>query len=291
MLRVVFGLLWLFHWLPFRVQALICAVLGELAFVLARSRRRVTLTNLRLCFPAWDAGERRRVARAHFRLLLTSFFEQGLLRWGSAKRLQRLVHWRDAEHYLACRRQQVPVILLTPHFVGLDWGATSIGLHGITGATMYSQQKRALVTDFLVKTRTRFAPNRLFSRQDGIKPALRALKELKLFYYLPDQDFGRKESIFVSFFGVQAATIPALSRLCKVSGAVVVPCIPRRLPGGRGYEVRFYPPWDNFPSDEVQADTRRVNAFIEERVREMPAQYYWAHKRFKTRPEGEPAVY
>ena len=100
-------------------------------------------------------------------------------------------------------------------------------------------------------------------------------------------DFGPRDAIFVPFFGVPAATITGLSRLARVAGASVVPCITRMLPGGAGYELRCYPAWDNYPSDDVAADTRRMNAYIEERVLEMPEQYLWAHKRFKTRPAGE----
>jgi KDO2-lipid IV(A) lauroyltransferase len=110
-------------------------------------------------------------------------------------------------------------------------------------------------------------------------------------FYLPDMDFGPEESIFVPFFGVQAATIPGLSRLAKLTGARVVPFVTRQLPGAQGYEVQIYPPWDDFPTDDVAADTRRMNAFIEARVRETPEQYYWVHKRFKTRPPGEARFY
>ena len=111
------------------------------------------------------------------------------------------------------------------------------------------------------------------------------------FYYLPDQDLGKRDSIFVPFFGVNTATITGLARLARLARAVVVPAVTRQLPGAQGYELRFYPAWDNFPSDDVEADTRRMNAFIEDRVREMPEQYYWVHRRFKTRPPGEPSLY
>jgi len=120
---------------------------------------------------------------------------------------------------------------------------------------------------------------------------LKALKAHLPFYYLPDQDQGRHNAVFVPFFGVPAATLSALPRLAKLTNAQVVPVITRQLPWGRGYAVHFYPPWDNYPSDNVEADVARMNAFIEDRVREMPAQYLWLHRRFKTRPAGEPSLY
>ena len=111
------------------------------------------------------------------------------------------------------------------------------------------------------------------------------------FFYLPDMDLGPRDSLFVPFFGVPTATVTGLSRLARMTGARVVPCITRQLPGAAGYVTRFYPAWEDFPGPGVEADTRRMNAFIEERAREMPEQYYWLHKRFKTRPPGEPRFY
>jgi KDO2-lipid IV(A) lauroyltransferase len=131
----------------------------------------------------------------------------------------------------------------------------------------------------------------LFSRQQGIRPLVKAMRRGLPFYYLPDMDFGSRDSIFVPFFDVPAATITGLSRIAHLAGAVVVPAVTRQLAGDAGYELRFYPAWENFPSENVEADTRRMNAFIEERVREMPEQYYWLHKRFKTRPPGEAKFY
>ena len=143
----------------------------------------------------------------------------------------------------------------------------------------------------LLHGRTRLGPTELYSRQDGIRPVAKAIKSGLPFYYLPDMDFGERDSIFVPFFGVPAATITGLARIAALTGAVVVPAVTTQLPGNDGYVLRFHPAWESFPSGDLAADTRRMNAFIEERVREMPAQYYWLHKRFKTRPPGELAVY
>jgi KDO2-lipid IV(A) lauroyltransferase len=142
----------------------------------------------------------------------------------------------------------------------------------------------------LYRGRMRFGAQRLFSRQEGIRVALAELKKGRPFYYLPDMDYGPRDALFVPFFGVPAATITGLARLARLAGAAVVPCVTRRLPGGR-YGVRCEPAWDNYPSGDLEADTRRMNAWIEERVRDLPEQYLWTHKRFKTRPRGEERWY
>src|SRR6266850_1396858 len=184
----------------------------------------------------------------------------------------------------------VPLILLAPHFVGLDAGCTRLTCE-IDMAGIYAKQKDAFFDALLLSGRTRFGHQRAISRQEGVRPALAALKEGIPFYYLPDQDYGPRDAIFVPFFAASAATITGLSRMTRLTGARIVPCVTRMLPGDAGYELRCYPVWENFPGEDDAADARRMNAFIEERVREMPEQYFWTHKRFKTRPEGEPKWY
>ncbi|HWA11532.1 MAG TPA: lipid A biosynthesis acyltransferase [Burkholderiales bacterium] len=290
MTRLAIGLVWLLRLLPFPLLVAVGRGLGLLLYAAARERREVVLTNLRLCFPERSEGERRALARAHFQALGRAILEQGIGWWSSQARIRRIVRVRD-EHYLAGAAQgQGQVIVLALHFVGVDMGA--IRMSGeYSMATLYSTQKNAVLDALLRKARTRFGRNRLLSRLDGIRPVVRAMREGWSLFYLPDMDFGPGDSIFVPFFGVQAATIPGLSRLAKLTGARVVPFVTRQLPGAQGYEVRFYPPWDDFPTHDVVADTRRMNAFIEARVRETPEQYYWVHKRFKTRPPGEARFY
>jgi KDO2-lipid IV(A) lauroyltransferase len=241
-----------------------------------------------LCFPDQEVAWQRRLARRHFQALGRSLVEHGLLWWSSRERLQRLIQVEGVEHWQAVRDR--PVVWLAPHFVGLDMGGTRI-ITEWRGVSVYSHQKNPDFDRILHRGRTRFVTPALFSRQDGIRPVVRAMREGLPFYYLPDMDLGDRDSVFVPFFGVPAATITGLSRICRLAGAVVVPAVTRQLPGGAGYLLRFYPAWQDFPGPDLMHDTRRMNAFIEERVREMPEQYYWVHKRFKTRPPGEPPVY
>lgn len=288
MIRIAIFLLWLLHFLPLQLLAPLGRGLGLLIYALVRERRRVTLTNLRLCFPELSEAERRQLARRHFQVFGRGFVEHGILWWGSKKRIQNLIRVEGLEHWQAVAGR--PVIWLAPHFVGLDMGGARI-ITEWRGISVYSRQKDPLVDRVLLRGRTRFVAPVLFSRQDGIRPVVRAMRAGLPFYYLPDMDFGIRDSIFVPFFGVPAATITALARVARLARAVVVPVVTRQLPGAHGYVMRFYPAWENFPTDDIVADTRRMNEFIERRVLEMPEQYFWLHKRFKTRPPGEPSFY
>ena len=288
MMRIGLFIIWLLHLLPLALLALVGRMTGMLLYAVARERRHVTLTNLRLCFPQWSEAARERVARRHFQVVARCFLEHGILWWSSKARIQRLVRVEGLEHWQAVAHK--PVIWLTPHFAGLDMGGARI-ITEWRGVSVYSQQKNPVFDRVLRQGRTRFVAPLLFSRQDGIRPVVKAMRKGLPLYYLPDMDFGARDALFVPFFNVPAATITGLSRMARLARAVVVPAVTCQLPGAQGYVLRFYPAWENFPTDDVQADTRRMNAFIEERVREMPEQYYWVHKRFKTRPPGEVSPY
>jgi KDO2-lipid IV(A) lauroyltransferase len=286
--RLGLAAIWLLRLLPLRLLAPLGRGLGFLLYLLGRERREVALTNLRLCFPQWSETERRRVGRAHFQAFGRSFLEHGILWWSSKERVQRLVRIEGIEHWRAIADR--PVIWLAPHFIGLDMGGIRISSE-YRGISVYSRQKDPAFDEILYHGRTRFVMPELYSRQEGVRSVIKALRRGLPFYYLPDMDFGSRESIFVPFFGVPAATVTGLSRIARLSGAVVVPTVTRQLPGAAGYVLTFYPAWRDFPTDDVERDTRRMNAFIEERVLEMPEQYYWLHKRFKTRPPGEAKYY
>ena len=182
------------------------------------------------------------------------------------------------------------MIWLCPHFIGLDACAIRISVD-TSGCSLYSEQSNPDLDQMMLAGRTRFSDSKIIARTEGVKPIIRAMKSGLPFYYLPDMDFGARDSVFVPFFGVKAATITGVSRLAKLTGAAVVPVIATQRPNGQGYDVRFYPALDQFPSGDDEADARRVNAFIEARVCENISQYLWTHKRFKTRPPNESSVY
>ena len=282
------GVLWLLHWLPLSLQATIADVLGWLLARLPGQRRHIVATNLALCFPDTPNAVRQRWLRQNFQASLRAMLEHGLLWWGSEARLRRLIQIDNPEAALGDGVR--PVIWLAPHFVGLDMGGTRLAMDH-AAASMYARAKNPVAGKMMLHGRSRFSAPVLIAKRDGIKPVLRALKDGRPFYYLPDQDHGRRNAVFAPFFSIPAATVSALPRLAKLTGAQVIPVITRQLPGGKGYRVRFYPPWENFPSDDLDADVARMNAFIEDRVREIPPQYLWLHRRFKTRPEGEASPY
>ena len=289
MSRLVFALMWLIHFLPLGAQAAIGNALGCALFWLIPERRRVTRINLAQCFPRMDPAARERLARAHFRAFTRSFVERGLLWWAPRARIERLIRIEGLEHLRALGG--TPAILFVPHFVGLDAGGTRITAE-VNVVAMFARQKDPRFTRLLARGRTRFGDQRMVSRQEGVRAAIQAMRRDKRpFYYLPDLDHGPRDAIFVPFFGVPAATVPGLSRIAQLAGAKVLPCVTRMLPGGGGYVVRIEPPWADFPTEDVEADTRRMNAYIEKVALEMPEQYLWMHKRFKTRPPGEARFY
>ncbi len=284
------ALFWLLHFLPLPLLARVGRSLGTLLYYIGGSRRRIALTNLALCFPNLTDDQRQALAREHFRALGRSIIERSLLWWASPERLSRLIRVNDEERISALRDAGKPIILLAPHFVGLDAGGIGIAMR-FDSLSMYSVQKNPVFNRLLLRGRQRFGDQLLLSRQDGTRSSIRAMRSGRPFYYLPDMDFGRRDSVFVPFFGVEAATITGLSRLARAAKAAVVPCITRMLPGGEGYVVDVGEAWEAFPTDDVTADTARMNAYIESVVRTQPEQYYWVHRRFKTRPEGQRGVY
>jgi KDO2-lipid IV(A) lauroyltransferase len=273
--------------LPLGMVRALGGLVGALFYLVSKERRGVALTNVGLCFPELSAAERRRLARAHFGVFAKALLDRGFLWWGPAELIHRRVRWVDFRHFEEARARRA-VILLAPHFVGLDAGGVLATLTWRI-VSIYSNQKNPDFNEAVLRGRSRFNDPVLLSRQDGVRGALKALREGLPFYYLPDMDFGARDAIFVPFFGVPAATVTAAARLAKLSDALVVPCVTRLT--ARGYEVQLYPAWEDFPGASIATATERVNAFIEARVREMPEQYLWTHKRFKTRPPGEAGFY
>lgn len=291
MTRLVLLLMWLLHCLPLRLLAPLGRLLGGILYLAARERRRVTLTNLALCFPELTARQRSALARQHFAGFGRSFLELGLWWWASPARIRRLVRLDGGEILATHKARGQPVILLVPHFVGIDAGAIRLMLdHGVVA--IYTHQKNRVFEAAMNQGRQRFSNCELASRQEGTRKALKAMKLGRFFHYSPDMDFGPKESIFVPFFGIQTATITSLSRLARVTGAAVIPLVTRME--SSGYVATVGAPWQDFPSpvnDDGTADATRMNAFIEAEVRKSPEQYYWLHKRFKTRPPGQARFY
>jgi Kdo2-lipid IVA lauroyltransferase/acyltransferase len=284
MSRLVFAFMWVMRLLPLSASSRIGSGVGAILFWLIPERRKVTRINLAKCFPDKSSAERETLARAHFRAFTRAFIEQGILWWSSKQKIRELVALEGLENL----RGHARTIVFAPHFVGFEATLQRLTLD-FPVSMMYSRQKDPLFEARLYKGRTRFG-GVMLPRQAGIKSGIEIIESGTLYYYLPDLDFGPNRSVFVPFFGVPAATVTGLAYIARTTGAAVVPCVTRMLPGG-GYVARLYPAWSDFPSNDDVRDARRMMAFIEERVLEMPEQYFWLHKRFKTRPEGEARFY
>jgi Kdo2-lipid IVA lauroyltransferase/acyltransferase len=260
---------------------------GDLGWRTVDSRRRVTLANLRACFPGLDDASRRRLGRNVFRNLVRATIDHSVLWKGSREDVERLVRIEGLERLKGPGNG--PVIMLAPHFVGLDAGAVRLSIE-ISAVSIYARQSNPVWDRWLAHGRSRFMPQRLIARRGwDLRAVVRAMRDGLPFYYLPDIDGGASNSIFAPFMGVATATLPMVSRLARMTGARVMMTVTEQTPDG--YVLHVEPPWDNFPGPSVEGDTERMNREIERWVRRLPDQYLWTHRRFKTRPPGAPSIY
>lgn len=264
-------------------------VLGQLVFWVAAQRRHVALVNLKICFPHWTQTQRRAVAKRHFYFYARAFLERFEIWFGSEERLRRRVKVMGLANFTA--HEGKPVIILAPHFLGLDAGGVRFQLER-QFASMYSRQSNPVLDDWTLRGRTRFNEPLILPRHQGMTTIARWLKRGVPLYFLPDMDLGTRDAVFAPFFGEPAATVTSVVRLSRLLGATVVPLVTRMTDDG--YEATFYPGWQH-PNDDQQETLEqaatKMNQFIEQRILEMPEQYLWTHRRFKSRPPGMASVY
>ena len=273
---------------PVQARARLASLVGDMLWLLVVPRRRVTLANLRACLPQLTERQRRALGRRLFRNIARSVLDHSVLWRGSRAAVEHLVRVEGAEHLSDAANR--PLILLAPHFVGLDAGGLRVNTL-VRGVSIYAKQSNAAWDAQLLAGRQRFNDPVLIPRRGAseLKEVMRAMKAGLPFYYLPDMDNGPVNSIFVPFFGVPAATIPMVSRLARVNGARVVMAVTEMT--ADGYVLHFEAPWQDFPGASVEQDTERMNREVERWVMRLPDQYLWTHKRFKTRPPGAPPLY
>lgn len=286
-----FGLWWIIALLPYRVQMAMGRGLGRLLWHLAKSRRRTALRNLALCFPEKTDAERWGLARRNFESTAQAFFETGISWFWPRWRMCRLYSMEGLEYLQAAQQAGQGVVLLGMHFTNLDLGGKLLcQSHPVGG--LYRPHNNPVYDYMQLKGREHLAePGSIISRDD-MRQMVRRLRQGGVVWYAPDQDYGaRRPHVFVPFFGIPAATITATSQLMRMGRAQLIPFTHHRRADGSGYDVKVYPPLTELPSGDETADARRINQFIEERVRACPEQYMWVHRRFKTRPEGEPSLY
>jgi len=262
--------------------------LGDLAWALVFPRRRIAETNLRACFPEISEYERRRLVRSLFRNMARGILDHGVFWSADRETIRAFVRVEGAEHLAA--RDETPLLLLVPHFVGLDAAASWVTTER-RAVSIYARQSNPVWDHWLEHGRSRFHKPLLIARGGAeLRAAVRAMRDEGLpFFYLPDVDTGEANSIFVPFFGVATATLPMVSRLARMTGARVCMGVSEQV--ADGYVFHIEAPWPDHPGTSVEEDTARMNREIERWVRRFPDQYLWTHRRFKTRPPGEGAFY
>lgn len=274
-------------YLPLPVLRAMGWVIGRLLFVLAAPRRKVALRNLALCFPDASEAQRRQWAQESFVGFCQTWLDRSWLWFAPREVVLRRVKLQGALHEL---EGDTPTIIFAPHFYGMDAGGSALTLHTDRAFTsIFMATQNPAVDAWVREGRQRFGNVRMINRGDGVKPILTNLRKGGLLYLLPDMDLGPNDSLFVPFYGVQAATVPSLPRFARLGRAKVVGMVTRITP--QGYVAELSEAWNNYPTNDVEADTALMNARLQAQIDVSPGQYYWVHKRFKTRPPGEPSLY
>lgn len=286
------GILYLVSKIPTKILIIIGKILGRVSYYVLIKRKKIGLINLKLCFPDSSFKWRSEIIKKHFEHLAIGFLFYSFVFFGSKDKIKKLVTIKNIHNIWQYYKKQ-PIILLCPHFVGLDMGALRLGLE-IVGYSIYSQQKSALLTKFLKNARLRFIKpfgGEIFSRQQGILTVIKKLRATNLaFYYLPDQDLGERDSIFVPFFAFPScATIDVLPKLVKLTNAKVIP-IAVYWENDK-YIIEIDTAWDNYPTMNIRNDVVKMNQSIEKSILKNISQYFWLHKRFKTQPDGRNKLY
>ena len=286
-MRFVLKLVELVGLLPLSWVRAFGVLFGRVLYVAVPSRRKVVRTNLRLCFPTWSAQQLHRVTLETFIHFAQAWLDRGWLWSGNPQTTLSRITLTGALHALD---GDAPIVLFAPHFMGLDAGWTALTQQLPRRlATIYSPQMNRAVDTWVLEGRQRFGMPEMVARLAGAKPIVDAVRRGEPLYLLPDMNFDPSESLFVPFYGVQACTVPSLSRFAKLGRAKVVPIVTRLT--RKGYEVQVLPAWQDFPSGDLVADTTLMNLRLQSYIDAMPSQYYWVHKRFKDRPPGQTPPY
>lgn len=275
--------------LPYGGQLAVGRRIGDLIRWLVPRRRHIAQTNIALCFPQLSTAEQKDLLRRSFHSVGITFMETALSWWGSAARLQGLHRIEGIEHLQQVLAQGKGALLLGGHYTTLEISGRLLAFHTEDVQPIYKPARNRLFNAIMENSRQRLFDDLLHNTD--FRAIVRSLKHNKVVWYAPDQDFGREKSVFAPFMGIATATLTMTSRLARLSGAAVLPFYSQRLPGNQGFLIKLLPALEDFPSGDDVTDATRINALIEQQVRVAPEQYLWLHRRFKTRPEGEPPLY
>lgn len=273
--------MWCVAQLPYRAAIRVGEAIGMLLYPFTVRRRRIVAVNLKLCFPELSAAERRALARKNFRYTGRTVAEMALSWWAPASRLPQLANFHGLEHLRAAEARGRGVLLVGGHFTPMEMAARLTSFETRID-TIYRPNKNPVLEYLTARFRQRHYGEPI-SRKD-MRMLVRRLRQGRVVWYPPDQDYGRRHAVFVPFFGVPAATVSATSRIARLSRATVVPISFYGRDDASGYDIVFHPPLEDYPGDDPAADALRLNQFFEEAIRRAPEQYLWVHRRFKTRP-------
>jgi KDO2-lipid IV(A) lauroyltransferase len=283
-----YAVVWLFYvfmrailYLPLDWQLAVGKRLGALSGAVHGSRRAIVDKNLEICFPELTASAREALAKAHFAAMGASIVEMFMGWFGPLETIRRRVRFVGAERLAAARARGRGVILYSGHYTSTEFSLPVVQPLCGRFCGMYKAARNPLMNDIMLKGRLR-GVHRMFA-DDSVREMFRELAANSVVWYASDQRYSRKGSALLPFFGEPAMTNTSISRLARISGAVVLPYFCRRLENGY-YEVAFGAPLDDFPTDDPERDTLRLVSKIEEFVRTCPEQYLWVHRRFRGRP-------
>jgi Kdo2-lipid IVA lauroyltransferase/acyltransferase len=283
-----FGIVRLLAALPWALQGALARVLGTVAWYIARRDRRTTLVNLSLAYPALTERERRALGRRHFRSLVYSLFETGLVWFDRRGRLERLARIEGGEHLAAALAAGRGVLLLGAHFTTNEIAAAALPQTGHRFDIMYKRSGNELLNQLAL--RGRLSRNGRMIPNDKFVEMLKVLKRGGIALYAPDQRFDGDGCVVVPLFGVPALSNPGTTFIARATRCAVLPFFPLRLADGSGYVMSIGAPLEDFPSGEGARDVARYHALIEAAVARAPEQYLWSYKRFRPK-DGEPDPY
>ena len=272
---------WMSKWLG--------VAMGRLYYFFNSKRRAIAIRNIELCFPDLGQAARNRLLLEHYQIYGRSIVDLGLVIFASEKKLSRLTTINGLQAFQDLINSGRPVILFTPHLAGMDYGGIMLSKYH-PACSMMKELPNPLMNWLVCKGRTRYGLT-LSLRDQGMRPVVRALQQSKMFYYIPDEDFGSKHSVFVPYFGIQTATITVLGRLAELTNALVVPCYTKLRADNKGYEIDLGAALKEFPSGNRVDDAITMNNILEAGIKKAPEQYFWTFKWFRTRPEGDQSIY
>ena len=265
-------------------------LLGKLFYLFSHKRRKIASINIETCFPEFTDTEKKNVVKKHFDSLGMSVIESGMAWWLNQKSLKTLTKINGENYLQDAIAENRGVILLSAHFNSLEISAPLfVANTGQSVQAVYQANSNPLLEQIITNGRKNNLDT-MISHKD-IRQMVRALKKKQIVWYAPDQGYAGKFSEMVPFFNTPAASNTAISRLAKISGAVVVPFFIRQKENNSGYVLSILPQLDNFPTNDSVADTHRYHKIIEQEIRKAPAQYLWIHRRFKNRPAEYPDLY